>query len=803
MKKKCRQWMGLLLLGVLLFTEGCAGREYADAGWDSGQRSPEETAEGGTGRETGMGRYLEQEITLPEEITSLTEDPEASVRQLDNGDLALMEKRAGLYLSSDQGATWIRKPTPWHEELNAWISQISIAPDGAVTVIYNPYEEEISDGTAVPDSDADAGPEDSETDAEVPDLYAEYAPEYLYVDPEGNTKKLEAPDPENWIRQFWFGNDSGLYACDLNGKVYRMDAENGMAKELFEIEGLSEYVCFTDHEMIVFTSRNDVMLYDLEAGTTVEDQVLRSFVKNSAQYASDSEGEGYSLMAAAGEQEDVLYLAYHGGLYRHVLGGSAMEQLSDGSMSSLGDLRTAFCGFAVLPEDEFLVLYDHAKLYRYVYDPDIPTVPEEQIHLYSLTEDYTIRQAVSLFQRQHPEVYVHYEAGLSPDGSLTREDAVKNLNARILSGSGPDLLVLDGMPVRSYEEKGVLTDLSGIVHELGKTDPLFKNLVDACRLDGRLYYVPVRFRLPLLVGDRACVEQVEDLASLADAVETLRGAYPEGALTGLRTEEEVLRTLTLTCGAAWTDSESGTVRKEKLTEFLESARRIYQAEISGFGEEELEEDHENNYEDWQQDVAEEGMYHAVASKNAVHVAMETQKLGAGFTYRMDCEFNTVSTLANQEENFAYAPWQGQIKDGFIPKSMVGICAGSEEKEPVLAFFRFLYGRELQDLDLPAGYPINEASFEKLRKNPRKVYENSGIIVSDETGSLFTLEIRWSPERDFERLLSMARSARTVCTGEAEIEEIVRELGRKAVNGSADVEDTVEEIVKRISIKLSE
>ena len=50
---------------------------------------------------------------------------------------------------------------------------------------------------------------------------------------------------------------------------------------------------------------------------------------------------------------------------------------------------------------------------------------------------------------------------------------------------------------------------------------------------------------------------------------------------------------------------------------------------------------------------------------------------------------------------------------------------------------------------------------------------------------------------------MARSARTVCTGEAEIEEIVRELGRKAVNGSADVEDTVEEIVKRISIKLSE
>lgn len=801
MKKRYRQWTGLLLLGVMLFTEGCAGREYTGDVQEGGQKVSEETAEGGTGRDAGMGRYLEQEIRLPEEITSLTEEPEAYVRQLDNGDLALMEKRAGLYLSSDQGETWVRKPAPWHEELDAWISQISIAPDGAVTVIYNPYKEEITDGIPNPDSDENAGTEALEADAS--DLYEEYAPEYLYVDPEGNTGRLEAPDPESWIHQFWFGNDSSLYACDLNGKVYRMDTENGTAKELFEIEGLSEYACFTDHEMIVFTSRSDAMLYDLETGMMAEDQVLQSFVKNSAGSDADFAGEGYSLMAAAGAQEDVIYLAYHGGLYRHVLGGSVMEQLSDGSMSTLGDLRTSLCGFAVLPEDEFLILYDQMKLYRYVYDPDIPTVPEDQIHLYSLTEDYTIRQAVSLFQRQHPEVYVHYETGLLPDGSLTREDALKNLNTKILSGSGPDLLVLDGMPLRSYEEKGVLADLSAVVYDLNETDRLFKNLVDACRLEGRLYYVPVRFCLPLLVGSRASVEQVEDLVSLADSVEALREEEPEGTLIGLQTEEEVLRTLTLTCGGAWTDPESRAVSKEKLTEFLESARRIYQAEISGYSEEELEGDREHDFENRQSDAAEEGMDTAVASADAINVAMETQKLGVGFTCRMDCEFNAVSTLANQEEDFVYASWQGQVKDGFIPRSKVGICAGSEEKEPVLEFFRFLYGRELQDLDLPAGYPINEASFEKLRENPRKEYEKSGIIVSDDSGRLFTLEIHWSSGEDFERLHSMARSASAVCTGETEIEEIVWELGRKALNGSAGVEDTVEEIMKKISIKLSE
>ena len=796
MKRRYRQWTAALLIGTMLLLEGCAGRGDA-GGADGGPGMPAGTAGDGPDRETSMGRYLEQEVPLPEEAASLSSHPAAYLAQLDNGDLALMEQSAGLYLSSDQGATWTKKQTPWYDELDAYISGIALAPDGGAAVIYVPY--------ASDEEDAEA----EEAEEEASDSDDEYVPKYLYVDPEGNPVDLEAPDPapDAWVNQFWFGRDSRLYASDMNGKVYEMNPEKGTAEKLFEVEGITEYLCFTGHYLIAVTSRKDLALYDLDRRMVAEDDpVLKEFIRNNVGHSVGSfDAYAFPLVAAAGEQEDVLYLAYSGGLYRHVIGGSVMEQLSDGNLNSLGNPQMQLFGFAALPDNEFLILYQDAKLYRYVYDPDMPSVPEEQISLYSLTEDYTIRQAVSLFQKQHPEVYVNYETGLSADSGMTEEDAIKNLNTRLMSGSGPDLLVLDGLPYHSYGEKGVLTDLSAVVHEINETESLFKNLTDACRLEGKLYYLPVRFRLPLLVGDRESLGRVKDLPSLADAVEALREEHPEGALIGLRTEEEVLNTLKLASAAAWVDPVNRTVDQEKLTEFLQSARRIYEAETAGISEAELADYRENHRESWETDVAEEGMYYAVASANAVDVAMGAQKLGAGFTYKVDCEFNTVSTLANQEEDFDYAPWQGQVPDGFIPRDMVGICAGSEEKETVLEFFRFLYGNEFQELDLPAGYPVNEACFEKLRENPRTGFDSAhaGIVLADGADSIFSLEIVWSPEKDFNRLKDMVHSASAVCTGDAMIEKTVCELGVKAVNGSAGVEETVDEIVKKTAIYLSE
>ncbi len=783
MRKRCGRIAACLLAGAMLLLQGCAGKDNGTSGQPGGgdgtNETPVSAAEGGSGGERSMGRYLEKEMTLPEDVEYGSSYPTLCLQKLETGELVLIEQTAGMYISRDNGESWEMKEAPWLRELReAYIAHLSIAPDGSVSVVYSPPHDE-TEGAVEPG----------------------YHPEYLYVDPEGNPTALESPDGNNSIHQFWFGKDSRLYAYVMGGKVFEMDPAGGTARQLFEAEGLSDYVCFTDQYMIEIGSRG-LQFYDMENEMVSDgDKVLQDFIMENVGEEIGANSGSYTVVMAEGEETDVVYFAFESGLYRHVIGGTAVEQVMEGALSSLGDPKMALAGMAVLPDNEFALLYTNGKMYRYVYDPDIPTIPEQQVSIYSLTENYAVRQAVSLFQKQHPETYVRYEIGMNTGSGMTSEDAIKNLNTRIMSGSGPDLLVLDGLPRYSYEEKGVLMDVTEIADSMSGEDVLFPNLVEACREDGKLYYLPLRFRLPLLVGDEDAIRNVTDLSSLADTVEALRRDYPEGMLLGLSAEGKLLRTLGITCSGAWTDPKTGSIDKEKLTEFLTQAKRIYEAETAGLDEEEL-----TTYRTWYENSLNWSgamEYFATACSSAVDIGMGEQRIGLGITYMMDGDFNTVSTLANQEENFGYNFWQGQIRNGFIPKGMVGITAGSKDNELALEFFRFLFGKELQDIEVTTGLPMNMASFETLKENPREDDMGISIGTSGADGKSFHLDIKWVTEEDFAELKRMVESAASVCAGDAVIEEVVYEVGQKALNGSISVDDAVAEILKKAAIYLAE
>ena len=177
---------------------------------------------------------------------------------------------------------------------------------------------------------------------------------------------------------------------------------------------------------------------------------------------------------------------------------------------------------------------------------------------------------------------------MTGDDGVVREDAIKNLNTKIMSGSAPDLIVLNGLPEQSYKEKGILADLTELEKGLTGENALFPNLVDAFREDGKIYSLPVRFRIPLVIGDPDTVKGITDLASVADAVEKLRQEHPQGSIIRQITEEQVLYTLGLSCSGAWIGGD-GKLDEAKLTEFLTQAKRVYEAETAGWDSVELKE----------------------------------------------------------------------------------------------------------------------------------------------------------------------------------------------------------------------
>ena len=79
--------------------------------------------------------------------------------------------------------------------------------------------------------------------------------------------------------------------------------------------------------------------------------------------------------------------------------------------------------------------------------------------IYSLTKNPAVTQTAMLYQQEHPELKVELRVGMEDEAALTRTDSIKQLNTELMSGSGPDLIVMDGLSVEKYTDMGLLLPL--------------------------------------------------------------------------------------------------------------------------------------------------------------------------------------------------------------------------------------------------------------------------------------------------------------------------------------------------------
>lgn len=211
-------------------------------------------------------------------------------------------------------------------------------------------------------------------------------------------------------------------------------------------------------------------------------------------------------------------------LWHYTLGGTTAELALDGGRYALSD-PGMFVQWAVVGPEETLYVQmsdgnmasGNSRLLRYRWDPDLTVTGGGELTIFSLYRSDTVEAAVNAWQKATGGAAAYtwaLEEG-SEDGRTTvtgsREDALTQLNTQLLAGAGPDVLILDDMPVDSFIEKGLLADLSGQVD----TGGLLENLAGAWRTETGLYALPARC-FPLLAGaDEATLATIKDAETLA------------------------------------------------------------------------------------------------------------------------------------------------------------------------------------------------------------------------------------------------------------------------------------------------
>lgn len=771
MKKQIKRIGALLLAGIMAFSfAGCGGNvgSGSGAGGNANTGTQIEKQTGVDGETEAKGCYVEKELVTPEGLKKLT-----NLTRVADGSLVILDMENGMrHVSKDEGQSWESSEIPILCELirnksdTAGIEILAhaVCEDGSMFFGFNNWGEDFETGT--------------------------FPTHYYYVDTEGNAteRMISLERKSDYLTEAAFAEDGTLYAMNMDGQMYRVDIEAQSAEYLFEPKSLINLEMGICGNSLVLTDKGQAYFRNQDgAGVDMGDTVLNTWVQK------ENEKDTSIVMAGDGEK---IYLASVSGIYSHVLGGSVMEQIVDGTLFLMGEPERRACALLAGEDGSFLIGYEDGIICSYIYDENASAVPKKQLNVYSLEENATVRAAIVAFRKKNPDVYVKLEVGMSGVDSMTANDAIKNLNARMLAGEAPDILLLDGIPAASYIEKGVLLDISDVLNETGGEEEYFTNLFKAYQRENKTYAVPLRFQIPMLTGRAEELEGMTDLESLADRVENVRASNEEAAtILGSYTAEELLYQLTITNGNTWL-LENGEADKEALQAFFTQAKRIYQAEQEKLTTE-IKELHNRAMELGATSIEERWQK---LWDNAFDILYGRTAFGMGNISNAECYPRTIATL-KELENGTIIALPGEDKQVFIPSGIVGITSESREVKLAGEFLKELLSMTVQKKDTKDGLPVNREAYESWTKQENStIDEEISVAAGDESGRVVSVSYDiWPSDAQWDALLSIVEGLEQPCLMDETILDSVTTIGEEILVGNKSIEDGVNEIMQKINI----
>lgn len=771
MRTMMKRILALGLVSMLL--AGCGPSAGTGGGSPSGQSGAAGTAGGGQdassdgNSEKTMGRYMESAIALPEGVEYVKE-----ICLRDNA-LEFTAMDGTVYRLEEQGQSW---------------QEISQAPEELQYPLINDTMNYYLRNQA---KDICAGYLQFMRDEEGEINWDAYNYVHALFLADGTRVQVELSDQE-YISSAAC-DESGIFYLGSHDRIYRVNGQDGSVEVLTEFAGRCDYLTVCGKYLVI--QGETLQFYDLEENRMADqDPVLEEFLKPWLGQAGDVGSRPYLLWMSGGE-DSVMFVATRKGLYRHVLYGSTVEQLIDGSLCSMSDMSHSFVNMFQVGE-AFYVLYND-QLKKYVYDPNVSTVPENILRVWGLEANEDIQRVVGAFAQSHPDLYVTYEHPLSEDTGMTREDALKVLSTELATGNGPDVLLLDDLPYDTYAEKGVLADLTATLDQAGER--YMDAVRESYRRGGGQYAMPMSMAVPVLMGAEDKIQNVSNLEQLAELIEQSRAAQPEGTLLGFYRPENALQLLAAVSMDDWMN-ESGGIDSERVENFLTLAKRIYSAQISGMTVKEMEGmDQLVSYINGREQIWTQAGYqveNALYFNSPFAIGMLNSNMSVMGDYSMTSEVMSMLGMT-------MVPLSGE--NGCIGQAcnILAVNEASKVKEQALELVAYALSKQFSTESYMG---MGSTNWDVLEEQIRRSNEE-GICASmsfeDINGKPQMVEVDSPSEEELARLRQILEACQGVSQCDSRVYDAVIEVGAKALSDEITVEDAVKEIEKKVSLYLAE
>lgn len=459
------------------------------------------------------------------------------------------------------------------------------------------------------------------------------------------------------------------------------------------------------------------------------------------------------------------------GIMKKEAGSETWTQMVNGIFTSFA-IKSMWCtGMTALDSDVYYALFTddshEVQLMEYSFDPTVANKPDTTLTVYSVYYNPAIKQAAAMYTKENPSVVVEVETVI-PGGEEETADmnaVLQNLNTKLIAGEGADILVLDGLDTSSFTEKGMLADISGLITPMAEDGTILKNITDCyTNEDGTVYMIPLKFSMNILIGNKIDADKASTMEGLAE--ELSKQSEP---ILGPMTAQDLADTFVPYMVEDIVDGKE--LNKEALTEQLGYLKTI--ADNGGVIEAYPDEGRKWNI--W--DIASDG---GAAFENA-----------AGF---LDAMF---PMAAVKLVNGTFTSFENSFK----PIGQIGINKSCKEQDIAQDFLKYALSFEMQDGDFYDGFPINVQALENQITKDRTDYgAYTDIEVAGGQYVEFVIGVI-SPENS-QKLVDLCKKVDKKIVEDPKIEEVITQVLPSYVN-SYSLNDTVNQIEKGLNMYLAE
>lgn len=701
--------------------------------------------------ENARGRFVESEISMPQEIEKILK-----FKQLSDGTLEVIARDSAyccyLLKSSDFGENW--------ESISLGTIAFDIAVIG-------------EDGMAA-----------------LIDFPENGVCPVNYSDVNGNLSQilLEVPDNDDYfIYAADLDSNGQLILRDSEGELYAVDCKDGERTVTFDTNG--QYISYFQviGTNCIAVTNEKVLLFDTTTGKQTEElSAITDLIKEDSQLMFRSSDKDFPIVFARGKGENGIIFADYKGVYHYSIGSSVSEQVILGEQTAFSSSGSGFSGIAMIDETHILLSGNNGMenaIYNYIYDEKAASVLNEELTVYSLEDTDTLRQAVSIFRQKYQDIYVNVEIGITQEDGITFDDALSSLSTDILAGNGPDVLILDGMSLESYIEKGILTDISDIADEIQQTDGLIESIVEDSKKDGKIYAIPTRFLVSVIVSDEETTEAGSSLKTLADRADVLDAENKTRYVVQEQIAENLLLSFYHADSANW-KKENGSLDEEKIANYLTQAKRIYDIDDHSRAEE---------YEQYIESGISIG--YRFGSFDYTEVVEKLSRIGLG-TIADAADFQTILSI----NDVSWKMFDTQENTAYVPFLEAGVLAGGNE-QAAKEFIKILLGKEAGAAG--NGIPVNKSALKEQVEKLQQPTETVIAFGTNESDEIYQIEYRSLTQEETDRIIAQLESVTKRALTDRTIQNVVIEQGKKYLKEEQSLEDTLDAIIKKVNLYLAE